>query len=85
MSPSLPAPHLPGLPACLLPDNTRGMEKDPNEPVKITFVAPRFARRALREEALKRDMTISQIIMEALTRRVMVYTMNEAKEKENAK
>jgi len=52
-------------------------EKDPNELVKVTFLAPRFARRALREEALRRDMTISQIIIEALTRRVMIYTTKE--------
>jgi hypothetical protein len=52
-------------------------EKDPNELVKVTFLAPRFARRALREEALRRDMTISQIIIEALTRRVMFYTHKE--------
>lgn len=54
-------------------------EKNPNELVKVTFLAPRFARRALREEALRRDMTISQIIMEALTRRVMVYERKDEK------
>jgi hypothetical protein len=56
------------------------MVEDPNELIKVTLWLPRYAKRALKEECARRDMTMGQIALEALTRRVMFYT-NEENEK----
>ena len=50
--------------------------EDPNEPTKVTIVIPRYAKRSLKEEAARRDMTMGEIILEALHRRVMFFESN---------
>ena len=45
--------------------------EDPNEPTKVTILMPRYAKRSLKEEAARRDMTMGAIILEALKSRIM--------------
>jgi len=51
--------------------------EDASEPTKVTIWLPRYAKRALKEECARRDMTMGAIVLEALTRRVMIYTSKE--------
>jgi hypothetical protein len=51
--------------------------EDPNELIKTTILLPRYAKAALREEAFKRGLTQGEIVLEALTRRIMLYTNKE--------
>ena len=47
---------------------------------KFTVMLPRSVHRALREESYLREMPISQIIIEALTRRIMFIDRTVKKE-----
>jgi hypothetical protein len=51
--------------------------EDASEPTKVTIWLPRYAKRALKEEAARRDMTMGEVVLEALTRRIMLYTNKE--------
>jgi hypothetical protein len=51
--------------------------EDSNEPTKVTVWMPRYAKRALKEEAARRDMTMGEIILESLKVRIMFFETKE--------
>jgi len=51
--------------------------EDSNEPTKVTVWLPRYAKRSLKEEAARRDMTMGAIILEALKGRIMFFEKKE--------
>ncbi len=55
--------------------------EDPNELIKVTLWLPRYAKRALKEECARRDMTMGTIALEALTRRIVFYEKKEGETK----
>jgi hypothetical protein len=53
------------------------MKDDGDSLKKFTIMLPRKIHEALREEAYLRRMPMAQIIIEALTKRVMIYARKE--------
>ena len=53
--------------------------EDPNEPTKVTVWLPRYAKRSLKEECAQRDMTMGEIVLEALKQRIMFFAKKQEK------
>lgn len=53
------------------------MRDDGDSLKKFTIMLPRKIHEALREEAYLRRISMAQIIIEALTHRIIVYTAKE--------
>ena len=47
----------------------------------MTIVMPRYAKRSLKEESARRDMTMGDIVLEALKARVMFFKREEGETK----
>lgn len=64
----------------IAPDPDRPKKKQYPPPpgmVKVTFIIPKYAKEALREESALRNISMAQIILEALTNRFMLYVKKE--------
>lgn len=51
-----------------------------HEPKKVTVWLPRYAARALREEAFRRETTMGAIVLEALQSRIIFFDRNALKD-----